>query len=264
MQFNFFKEQGVDKLLDFSKQTAIITGAASGFGRALAIELNQRACNVVLSDINESGLEATYKALVNPKACQIKLANVVQEESAKALVDLAIASFGNLTMAINNAGIAHSQAPTHQLSEEMFDQQFDVNVKGVAFGMKHQIDAMLKQGGGHILNVSSLAGIGGAPKGGAYSAAKHAVVGLTRTAAVEYARYNIRVNAICPFFSPTDIMNIEGLQSAQDKQKLGLGSPMKRISSIDEIVNVMVLLLSPGNTYMNGQTIAVDGGVSAW
>ena len=130
--------------------------------------------------------------------------------------------------------------------------------------MKHQAQAMLKQGKGHILNISSLAGLGGTPKGAAYSAAKHAVIGLTRTAAVEYGRYNVRSNAICPFFSPTDIMNIDGMHSDEAKQKLGSGSPMKRISSIDEIVNVMVLTLSPGNTYMNGQTIAIDGGVTAW
>lgn len=254
----------MDKLLDFTGQTAIITGAASGFGKQLAIELNARGCNLVLSDINQEGLENTQKSLSAPHLCKIQCANVADEDSAKLLVDLALASFNSLTIAVNNAGIAHNQAPIHKLTNEMFDSQFDVNVKGVAFGMKHQIDAMLKHGGGHILNVSSLAGIGGAPKGGAYSAAKHAVIGLTRTAAVEYARYNIRTNAICPFFSPTDIMNIDGLASEQDKQKLGMGSPMKRISSIDEIVSVMVLMLSPANSYMNGQAIAVDGGVTAW
>jgi NAD(P)-dependent dehydrogenase (short-subunit alcohol dehydrogenase family) len=254
----------MDKLLDFSEQTAIITGAASGFGRALAIALNARGCNVVLSDINEQGLQDTQEALSEPKKCATQCSDVTQEKSAKTLVELALSTFGNLTIAVNNAGIAHTQAPTHKLTEGIFDQQFAVNVKGVAFGMKYQIAAMLKQGSGHILNVSSLAGIGGAPKGAAYSAAKHAVVGLTRTAAVEYGRYNVRTNAVCPFFSPTDIMNIDGLISPEDKQKLGMGSPMKRISSIDEIVSVMVLTLSPANTYMNGQTIAIDGGVTAW
>lgn len=254
----------MDKLLDFSNQTAIITGAAGGFGRALSIALSQRGCNLVLGDLNEEGLLATKNALDNPKACVTKCGDVSKEASAKQLVDLALSSFGELTIAVNNAGIAHSQAPIHKLTEDMFDTQFDVNVKGVAFGMKYQIEAMLKQGAGHILNVSSLAGLGGAPKGGAYSAAKHAVIGLTRTAAVEYGRYNVRSNAICPFFSPTDIMNVDGPASDEAKQKLGSGSPMKRISKIDEIVNVMVLTLSPGNTYMNGQTVAVDGGVTAW
>lgn len=254
----------MDDLLDFSNQTAIITGAASGFGKSLAIALNQRGCALVLSDINAQGLADTHAALAIPNRCITHVCSVVDESSSQMLVNSALEQFGQLTIAVNNAGVAHEQAPTHKLTADMFDQQFDINVKGVAFGMKYQVAAMLKQGGGHILNVSSLAGIGGAPKGGAYAAAKHAVVGLTRTCAVEYARYNIRTNAICPFFSPTDIMKIEGLASEQDKQKLGAGSPMKRISSIDEIVNVMVLILSPGNSYMNGQTIAIDGGVTAW
>lgn len=254
----------MDKLLNFEDQVAIITGAASGFGRALAVALNQRGCALALSDINLAGLEETKSALSNPENCVIQEGNVSEESSSESLVNAAIEKFGKLTIAVNNAGIAHPQAPSHELTESIFDQQFDVNVKGVAFGMKYQIPAMLKTGAGHILNVSSLAGIGGAPKGGAYSAAKHAVVGLTRTAAVEYARYNVRTNAICPFFSPTDIMKIEGLESEEDKRKLGAGSPMKRISNINEIVNVMVLMLSPGNSFMNGQTIAVDGGVTAW
>lgn len=254
----------MDKLLDFTNQVAILTGAASGFGRALAIGLNERGCKLVLSDVNETGLKETRSMLTRPSDCLIFTLDVAKEESAKTMVNAALDSFGKLTIAINNAGIAHKQAPLHEMTGDIFDKQFDVNVKGVAFGMKYQIPAMLKLGGGHVLNIASLAGLGGTPKGGAYSAAKHAVIGLTSTAAVEYGRYNVRSNAICPFFSPTDIMSIDGLSTDQDKQKLGAGSPMKRISSIDEIVNVMILILSPGNTYMNGQNIAIDGGVTAW
>ncbi|MGB3725599.1 MAG: SDR family oxidoreductase [Glaciecola sp.] len=254
----------MDELLNFSEQTAIITGAGSGFGRSLALALNQRGCQLVLSDINESSLHETRSLLPYQQNCVVYTKDVADENASLELVESALAQYGKLTIAVNNAGIAHKQAPSHQLTNEMFDSQFNVNVKGVAFGMKYQIPAMLKNKGGHILNVSSLAGIGGAPKGGAYAAAKHAVVGLTRTAAVEYGRYNVRTNAICPFFSPTDIMSIEGLSSQEDKLKLGAGSPMKRISTVDEIVNVMVLMLSPGNSFMNGQTIAVDGGVTAW
>jgi NAD(P)-dependent dehydrogenase (short-subunit alcohol dehydrogenase family) len=254
----------MDPLLNFANQTAIITGAASGFGRALAIALSQRECQLILSDIDSTGLAETKALLNNPNACMSYELDVASEAGAEKLVDAALEHFGSLTIAVNNAGIAHKQAPIHELTEAIFDSQFDINVKGLAYGMKYQIRAMLKQGAGHILNVSSMAGIGGAPKGGAYSAAKHAVAGLTRTAAVEYGRYNVRCNAICPFFSPTDILEKGGMGSEQDKSKLGIGSPMKRISTVDEIVNVMLLMLSPGNTYMNGQTIAVDGGVSAW
>nr|WP_136249630.1 SDR family oxidoreductase [Ningiella ruwaisensis] len=254
----------MDPLLDFSNSVGLITGAGTGFGRALAIALNKRGAKLIMTDINKLALEDSLKALDTPENARIIEADVALETSANDSVNLALESFGKLDFAVNNAGVAHEQASIHEMTADIYDRQFDVNVKGVGFGMKYQSLAMLKQKQGHILNVSSLAGLGGAPKGGAYSAAKHAVIGLTRTAAVEYARYGVRVNAICPFFSPTNIMNIEGLASEEDKQKLGMGSPMKRISTIDEIVNVMVLLLSPANTYMNGQSIAVDGGVTAW
>jgi NAD(P)-dependent dehydrogenase (short-subunit alcohol dehydrogenase family) len=254
----------MDSLLDFTNKTAIITGAANGFGRLLAQALNKRSCQLVLSDINQKGLDETLSLLEHPELATIVCSDVAKEESAKELVAIAIEKYGALDMAINNAGIAHKMAASHELTEEIFDQQFAVNVKGVAFGMKYQIPAMLKAGRGHILNVSSLAGLGGAPKAGAYVAAKHAVAGLTKTAAVEYGRYNIQTNAICPFFSPTNIMDVEGLNNEEVRATLAKGTPMKRLGDPQEMVNVMILMLSPGNTYMNGQTIAVDGGVTSW
>lgn len=254
----------MDKLLDFSDSTGLITGAGSGFGKALAIALHERGANLVLTDINESGLQSTAALLPDSSKVRTITCDVAQEESSIDSVGLAMKEFGRLDFAVNNAGIAHPQGPMHEMTNEIYDSQFAVNVKGVGFGIKHQAKVMLKQGSGHILNISSVAGLGGAPKGGAYSAAKHAVIGLSKTAAIEYARYNVRVNTICPFFSPTDIMNIEGLSTQAEKDKLGLGAPIKRISTIDEIVNVMVLILSPANTYMTGQSIAIDGGVTAW
>ena len=254
----------MDSLLDFTNKTALITGAANGFGRLLAKALNDRGCNLVLSDINQSGLEDTLALLSNKDAARTLVSDVQYESSSRSLVELAVKEFGKLDIAVNNAGIAHEMAATHELTEAIFDQQFAVNVKGVAFGMKYQIPAMLKAGHGHILNVSSLAGLGGAPKAGAYVAAKHAVAGITKTAAVEYGRYNIQTNAICPFFSPTNIMDVEGLNSEEIRATLAKGTPMKRLGDPQEMVNVMLLMLSPGNTYMNGQTIAVDGGVTSW
>ena len=254
----------MDKLLDFSDSVGLITGAGSGFGRALAIALHERGAKLVLTDINESGLQSTASLLPDSSKVLTIACDVAQEDSSIDSVALAMKEFGRLDFAVNNAGIAHPQGPIHEMTNEIYDSQFAVNVKGVGFGIKHQAKVMLKQGSGHILNISSVAGLGGAPKGGAYSAAKHAVIGLSKTAAIEYARYNVRVNTICPFFSPTDIMNIEGLSTQAEKDKLGLGAPIKRISTIDEIVNVMVLILSPANTYMTGQSIAIDGGVTAW
>jgi len=247
-------------MLDFSNKTALITGAASGFGKLLAEQLSSRGANLVLGDIDTQGIESLSLEL-GDNAVQQRC-DVSSESDCASLVSLASERFGGLDIAVNNAGIAHTQAKTVDLSEETFDLQMNVNVKSVMFGMKYQIPEMLKVGSGSILNVSSLAGILGAPKSGAYSAAKHAVVGLTRTAAVEYGRQNIRVNAICPFFSPTNIG--EGfLQDQENSNFLAGGCPMKRIGRVEEMVSAMLLILSPANTYMSGQTIAIDGATTA-
>ena len=255
----------MDTLLDFRGKTALITGAAGGFGRLLSQQLAKRGCNLVIGDLDQAGLDETVSSLaldtnqVIPMICDVS-----NESQCKAMVDTAIEQFGQLDMAVNNAGIAHSMNPVHKLTEEIMNKQMSVNVNGVMFGMKYQIQAMLNKGKGHILNVSSMAGLGGAPKGGAYAAAKHAVIGLTKTAAVEYAKYGLQVNAICPFYTPTNIMNVDGMNTEEIRARLALGSPSKRLGTVEEIVNVMLLTLSPGNTYMTGQSIAIDGGVSAW
>ena len=254
----------MDPLLNFTGQVALITGAASGFGRLLAKGLAERGAKLVLSDINETALEEVQTELQPLTAVEVIAGNIAEETLNKALVELAIEKFGRLDIAVNNAGIAHTPAPVHEMTEAIMDSQFAVNVKGVMFGMKYQIPAMLSQKKGHVLNVSSLAGLGGAPKGAAYAAAKHAVAGVTRTAAGEYGRKNVRVNAICPFYSPTNILNVDGYNTPEAQAQLGQGSPMKRLGEPQEIVNTILLMLSPGNSYMNGQTVAVDGGVTAW
>ncbi|NDW16520.1 glucose 1-dehydrogenase [Alteromonas genovensis] len=254
----------MDSLLNFTDHVVLITGAGSGFGRLLATGLAHRGAKLVLSDINEASLNSVKNELESVTDVVSIAGNIADESLNKALVDAALEKFGRLDIAVNNAGIAHTPAPVHEMTEAIMDSQFGVNVKGVMFGMKYQIPAMLTQEKGHVLNVSSLAGLGGAPKGAAYAAAKHAVAGITRTAAVEYGRKNVRVNAICPFYSPTNILNVDGYNTPEAQAQLGQGSPMKRLGEPQEIVNTMMLMLSPGNSYMNGQTIAVDGGVTAW
>jgi NAD(P)-dependent dehydrogenase (short-subunit alcohol dehydrogenase family) len=177
------------------------------------------------------------------------------------MVDLAIEKFGRVDIGVNNAGVAHDFHALHEIDEALMDRQFAINVKGVQFGMSHQIKQMLTQQGGAILNVSSMAGLGGAAKVAAYSMAKHAVIGLTKTGAVEYGRHNIRINAICPFFTLTKMVTDMADESMQSK--MSLGAPMKRLAEPKEVVAVMLMMLSPANTYMTGQCIAIDGGVSA-
>ena len=258
----------MDSLLDFTGKTALITGAASGFGQSLALELASRGANLVLADFNETGLAETRQQAEAAGATVATLAGDVAEEShAIELVALAVITFGKLDIAVNNAGIAPHLTPLTQLDGDTLTRQLDVNTKGVAFGLKHQLAIMSEQNDGAILNVSSMAGLGGTPMGGSYGAAKHAVVGLTKTAAVECGGKNVRVNAICPFFTQTPMVDnpiLNPSDSVDDLNKmLARGCPMKRIARVEEVVAVMVMMLSPHNTYMNGITVPVDGGMSA-
>jgi len=244
---------------DFSEQVVLITGAASGFGKILAERLAAMGARLVLGDLNLAGVEAVAQSLdAEVVACAC---DVSKERDVEALCQLAREKYGRLDIAINNAGISTPMKSLLDTTEKDMDINFNVNAKGVFFGMKYQIPLMLKNGGGCILNVASMAGISGAPKLTAYAAAKHAVVGLTKTAALEFARKNIRVNAVCPFFSPTPLVSESlGLEFVAIAEQ---GSPMKRLGSPDEMVSAMLHIIAPDNSYMTGQTIAVDGGVSA-
>jgi NAD(P)-dependent dehydrogenase (short-subunit alcohol dehydrogenase family) len=252
----------MDPLLDFTGKVAVITGAAQGFGKLLAEELAKRGAKLVVSDINEAGVHQVADDIASTGIEIIALkCDVSNNNDCKAMVDAAIEHFGGVDIAVNNAGIAHDFTAFHEIDEALMDSQFAINVKGVQFGMRHQIEQMLKQEGGAILNVSSIAGISGAPKVAAYSMAKHAVIGLTKTGAVEFGHHNIRINAICPFFTLTNM--VTDLADENMLEKMRRGSPMRRLGEPKEIVAMMLMMLSPANTYMSGQCIAIDGGVSA-
>ena len=252
----------MDPLLDFNDKVVLITGAAQGFGKLLAQELAKRGAKLVISDIKEEQVRDVGETLAASGAQVIAMpCNVAKADDCQQMVDTAITQFGKVDIAVNNAGIAHNFGTVHEIDEQTMDIQFAVNVKGVQFGMKSQVEQMLKQGHGTILNVSSMAGLGGAPLAGAYAAAKHAVIGLTKTAAVEYAKKNIRINAICPFFASTPM--VTNIADEELQLSLGKRAPIGRMAEPVEIVNMMLLMLSPSNTYMTGQCIAVDGGVSA-
>ncbi len=252
----------MDPILDFTGKVAVITGAAQGFGMLLAKELAQRGAKLVISDVNEAGVHKVADEIAATGAEVVAMkCDVSVNEQCKEMVNAAKSHFGRVDIGVNNAGVAHEFHALHEIEESLMDSQFAINVKGVQFGMSHQIEQMLTQEGGAILNVSSMAGLGGAAKVGAYSMAKHAVIGLTKTAAVEYGRHNIRVNAICPFFTLTKM--VTDMADATMQAKMSIGAPMKRLGEPKEIVAMMLMMLSPANTYMTGQCIAIDGGVSA-
>ena len=252
----------MDPLLDFTGKVAVITGAAQGFGKLLAEALATRGAKLVIGDINEAGVHKVADDITSMGAKVVALkCDVSKNADCKNMVDVAIEHFGSVDIGVNNAGVAHEFHALHEIDEALMDRQFAINVKGVQFGMSHQIEQMLKQEGGAILNVSSMAGLGGAAKVGAYSMARHAVIGLTKTGAVEYGHHNIRINAICPFFTLTNMVTDMADENMQSK--MSLGAPLKRLAKPKEVVAMMLMMLSPSNTYMSGQCIAIDGGVSA-
>ncbi len=241
----------------FEGKVALVTGAASGFGKLLAEQLAAEGALLVMGDRNKWGLRHVARGHVTAHM----RCDVTKEDRVKALCDLAVEQFGRLDIAVNNAGISGAMKPLTEIREDEFDLIHAVNAKGVFFGLKHQIPLM-RGTGGTILNVASVAGLGAAPKLAAYAAAKHAVVGLTKTAAIEEARNNIRVNAICPFYSATPMVTNGAMADRQDF--LADASPMKRLGTPEEVVATMLSLLDPANSYLTGQAIAVDGGVTAY
>lgn len=256
----------LDPLLDFTDKAVLITGAAQGFGKLLADKLAQRGAKLVLGDIRQEAVQVVADEINSHGGEAVAVTcDVSKEADCKAMVETAVKHFGRLDIAVNNAGIAGEMKHVVDFTEDDMDRQFAVNAKGVFFGIQHQVRQMLSSGGGAILNVSSMAGIGAAPKSATYSAAKHAVIGLTKTAAFEYAADNIRVNAICPYFALTELLISAAETGGIDDIDafLGRGTPMRRVARPEEIVNVMLMMVSPGNTFMSGQAIAVDGGSSA-
>ena len=252
----------------FHNSVVLITGAARGFGALAAREFAREGAKLVLSDISAETLAATVADLKAQGAEVAALAgDIAQEKTAAALTALAEEKFGRLDIAVNNAGVGQAFMRVEATPEAVMRSMLDVNVMGVFFGMKHQIPLMLAQGGGVILNVSSVAGIVGAPMIAAYSASKHAVIGLTKSVAGEVARKNIRVNALCPAFAATNMVtDIVGTMpggEAAARARVVSNMPMRRIAEPAEIVQAMLFMCGPENSFMTGHALVVDGGLSA-
>jgi NAD(P)-dependent dehydrogenase (short-subunit alcohol dehydrogenase family) len=256
----------------YQGQVVMITGAASGFGKRAAEMFAAEGARLALSDISPDALEAHAEAL-RAKGVEVitDAFDVSEEAPLKAHIARISDTYGRLDVAINNAGMGHEPAPLHMLTAEEFDRNIAVNARGVFLGMKYQIPLMRAAGQGVILNVASAAGLVGSGNLSAYSAAKHAVIGLTRAAADENARKNIRVNALCPSFATTplvdDMTNMlsarTGLDTEGAARQITARIPMGRMASTDEIVQAMLWICSPENTFMTGQAVALDGGLTA-
>jgi NAD(P)-dependent dehydrogenase (short-subunit alcohol dehydrogenase family) len=257
----------------YAGRTVMITGAAGGFGSLAAARFAAEGASLVLGDREQAMLEGVVQRhALDADRVALVAGDISREETAVAMVEAAIARFGALDVAINNAGIAHPLQRLTETDAAVMREILAINVMGVFHCMRAQIAVMQERYrsegvGGAILNVASVAGIVGAPLLAAYSAGKHAVVGLTKSAALETAKRGLRINALCPSFAKTAMVDeiVTAMRGERDEALARLvGSvPMGRAAEAEEIVQAMLWACSEENSFMTGQTIALDGGLSA-
>ena len=249
----------------FNGKTVIVTGAATGIGRATAKTFSDLGAKIVLADIAVEAGEATAHDIVSAGGQAIFVAaNVGKTDQVEALIAQTVGHFGRLDIAVNNAGIAPRGAPIAEMTEEDWDRTIEVNLKGVWACLKYECAQMLKQGnGGAIVNISSVMALVSGPGLASYSASKSGVLGLTRAAAIDYARAGIRVNAICPGgIGDTEITSAP--ENKADMDQMARMTPMGLLGVPQDIASTILWLCSGSAGFVTGQTIAVDGGYSIW
>jgi len=251
----------MDKL---TGKIALITGGGGGIGRATALAFAAEGAKVVVADLDEATARAVADEVSAAGGDAISLAvDVSRDDQVTAMVEQVVARHGRLDIAFNNAAIDIEHEPLAQCSEDMFDRLMSVNVKGVWLCMRREIQQMLKQGGGVIVNTSSIGGYGGAPRQPIYGATKHAVIGLTKAAALEYGRKGIRVNAVCPGVIRTPMMERAIEREPRRKAHVEQIHPIGRVGEASEIARAVVFLSSDDASFVLGESLMVDGGYTA-
>ncbi|WP_017318401.1 SDR family oxidoreductase [Mastigocladopsis repens] len=242
-------------------KVALVTGGTSGIGKATALAFGRAGAKVVFSGRREQEGEDTANLIRQSGAeCLFVRSDVSSEAEVKALIEKTVEQYGRLDCAFNNAGIDPPQKPLHEQSVEDFDKLMGINVRGVFLCMKSEIQQMLAQGGGVIVNNSSMGGVIAFPGIGPYIASKHAVMGLTRSAALDYAKQNIRINAVNPGLIATGMM--DRLTNGNPDQMASI-VPMGRLGQPEEIAATIVFLCSDAASYITCQPLVVDGGYTA-
>ena len=244
-------------------KVAVVTGAGSGIGRSTALLLARGGAAVVAADINDTSDVVQEIESAGGRATAFRV-DVTRDVECAAMVRHALESYGRLDLAFNNAGIAGPIGRTSELSTSAWQRVLDVNLTGVYQCMVHELRAMEAGGGGAIVNTASVAGLASAAGAAAYCASKHGVIGLTRTAAQEYAKHHIRINALCPGYVATPMTQGEHtVFSSEQLAKLIKRAPMQRFCDPLEQAEMVVWLLSEKASYVTGAEFVVDGGLSA-
>jgi len=255
--------------MDFHGKVVLITGGGNGIGRAAAIGFATRGAKVMVVDRDVAAGEATAGILRQQGGeAQFVAADVTETADVQNYVKVALDAYGTIDCFFNNAGIEGSVALTHQYDEAIFDRVMAVNVKGVFLGLRHVLPVMIRQGRGAVVNTASVAGLVASPGMPAYVASKHAVIGLTKTAAGEVARAGVRVNAVCP--GPIDtrmIHSLESMLNADDPVSVGTryqsNIPIGRYGTAEEVANLVIFLCSDLASNITGAQYVVDGGRTA-
>ncbi len=247
--------------LGLDGRVVLVTGAASGIGRATAGQLAGMGARVLASDIDADAGAAAAAALRDAGGdVRFVAGDIADDDTAAALVAAAVDAFGRLDGAANCAGVGGGHASTHEYPVETWDRIVGVNLRGTWLAMRAELPALLG-GGGAIVNVASTLGLRGSPNASPYSASKHGVIGLTRTAAIEYAPHGIRVNAVCPGAIDTPMMDETFARFPGFREMLVGFVPMGRMGSADEVAAAIVWLLSDAASFVTGETLTVEGGL---
>jgi NAD(P)-dependent dehydrogenase (short-subunit alcohol dehydrogenase family) len=243
-------------------KVALITGGVSGIGRATAELFAKEGAKVVVADYSAESGQATVRSIKDNGAQAVLIqADVSKSADAQRMVGVAIDTYGRLDILHNNAGIFVKPTPAHELTEDVWDQVFDINIKGVWLGCKYAVPELIRAGGGAIVNTASMAGIRGRPYTSAYCASKGAVVMFTKTLAIELAPYNIRVNCICPGAVNTPLIHQLGISQEQAAAQVLTDQPIARFARPEEIARAVLYLASDAeSSYVTGHALQIDGG----
>jgi NAD(P)-dependent dehydrogenase (short-subunit alcohol dehydrogenase family) len=249
---------------EFESKVALVTGGGSGIGRATALAFAQEGARVVIGNRNiERGEETVSMIRDAGGTASFRRTDVLVAADIRALVDHAINEYGGLDLAFNNAGTEGDPRPLIEQTEADYDAVMDINVKGVWLSMKYEIPRMLERGGGAIVNCSSVAGLVGFPGFGIYVASKHAVIGLTKTAALEYSAQGIRINAVNPAVIDTEMVDRFTEAIGSSKEDLVPLHPIGRIGQVKEVADAVLWLCSGRSSFVTGHSLTVDGGFTA-